>query len=143
MAVESINNISDFFSIWGSFFLSRLQQVPNLTQVRCTDEIKLGNWDLSLSHHQLEISFSATNESYGTGSLCYATTSTILLLAPRFWHRIEPYENLTTNYAYRTPFNNSYIKLIKSILSYNNSLNDTAIHVSTKYFYIAKKNGKD
>lgn len=101
-----ITDIRIFFHM-RQVFSFRLQQIPNLTQVRCTDEIKLGNWDLSSSHH-----------------------------------RIDPYENLTTNCTYRTPFNNSYIKLIKSILSYNNSHNDTAIHVGAKYFHIAKENGR-
>lgn len=143
MAVESISNrYQKFFPGDQSFYLSRLQQIPNLIRVRCTNEIKSGNWDLSSFHHQLEISFSATNESYGTGSLFYVITHTILLPAPRFWGRIDHYENLAANCAYRTPLNNFYITLIKSILSYNNSLNDTAFHVGTMYFYIAKENGR-
>lgn len=46
-----------------------------LTSLRWDELIKLGDWDWSSSHHQLEVPFSATNESHGIRSLVHSHTN--------------------------------------------------------------------
>lgn len=71
VVVESIQNrhLKFFFHMMQVFYFSDYNRL--LTTLRSDALIKLWNWDLSSSYHQLEVSFSAVNENHGTGWLFY------------------------------------------------------------------------